>query len=243
MALPPVLEMAARRTVGRLLGPAVRRAKLPTTPGQRAVLLAQLGIDTVLDVGANIGQYAAQLRLYGFTGTIHSYEPLASAHARLATRAAADPRWHTHPLGLARSQGHAILHVSQNSQSSSLLAMLPRHLEGAPESAVVGEERVELTTLAAALAELGAPRYAFVKIDAQGSERAILEGAGPGLDGVAGLELELALVPLYDGETLFGDMVSWLATRSFELRWVGQGLVDHRTGAVLQVDALFARAS
>ena len=230
--------MAARRALGYVLGPTLSRVRFPSFPARRASLLRELAIDHVLDVGANIGQYAVQLRLYGYRGAIDSFEPSSAAYQTLAGRAAGDRDWHVHHAGLARASGTATLHVSANSQSSSLLAMLPRHLESAPESAVVGEERVELTTLAHAL-DAGA--RTFVKIDAQGSEHAILEGAGARLAEIAGLELELSLVPLYAGETLFPEMVQWLTSRGFALRAVGPGIADPRTGDLLQLDALFSR--
>lgn len=239
MRLPVAFEMLARRAAGRILGPAARRLTFPSFPVRRAALLHELGVEQMVDVGANIGQYGAQLRLYGYRGGIHSFEPLSSAYVELAARSAADPRWHTRRLGLGRSGGTATLHVAGNSQSSSILSMLPRHVASAPESAFVGDEMVELTTLARVLGELG-PRC-FVKIDAQGSERGILEGAGSSLADVLGLELELSLVPLYEGETLFAEMVNWLASHGFEPRALGQGMTDPRSGSLLQVDALFVQ--
>jgi FkbM family methyltransferase len=240
MRLPRGLEMSARRAVGALLGPALRRARLGTFAVKRATLLHQLQVAQLIDVGANIGQYAAHVRLYGYRGAIHSFEPLSSAFAELSRAAAGDPQWHVRQVGLGRTAQMATLHVAANSQSSSLLEMLPRHLESAPESAVVGSESVELVSLAEVIAGIG---ECFVKIDAQGAERQILEGGGASLDVVQGLELELSLVPLYAGETLFAEMVSWLATRGFDLHAIGDGLSDRRTGAVLQVDALFVRRS
>ncbi|HEX7703983.1 MAG TPA: FkbM family methyltransferase [Kofleriaceae bacterium] len=237
MSLRQTLETRARRLVGAVIGPALQRANISTLPVRRIALLRELAIEVVIDVGANIGQYAAQTRLYGYRGAIASYEPLSTAYAELSTRASADPQWKTHRFGLGDHAGRATLHVAGNSQSSSLLEMLPRHVASAPESQTVGHEEVELVTLKDVLT----PARTFVKIDAQGSERAILEGAGDALDRVLGLELELSLVPLYAGETLFAEMTSWLATRGFELRTVTSGLADRTTGALLQVDALFAR--
>lgn len=239
MRLPPALEMTARSAVGALLGPALRR--WITFPARRAAWLERLGVDALIDVGANVGQYGAHVRLYGYLGAMYAYEPLSDAFRQLAARAAVDPRWKAHNVGLGREPGSATLHVAGNSQSSSLLAMLPRHVDAAPESAVVGTETVQLITLASVLDEIGRDHErCFVKIDAQGSERAILEGAGEKLARVCCLELELSLVPLYEGETLFADMTSWLATKGFELRTLGTGYVD-RNGTIMQVDALFVR--
>lgn len=243
MRLPSRVEMLARRAVGRVLGPAVERVALPTLAARRASLLRALAIDALLDVGANIGQYGAQVRLYGYRGALFSFEPLLDAYETLATRASGDSDWHVHRTALGRTSGEAILHIAGNSQSSSLREMLPRHEQAARESAIVGEQRVGLTTLRDVLPaiERGHERC-FVKIDAQGSERDILDGAGDALSRIAGLELELSLVPLYAGETLFADMIRWLSTIGFELRGLTSGLTDPRSGEVLQVDALFARA-
>src|SRR5262249_34932236 len=151
----PAIDTTARRALGMFLGPAARRVGLATFPARRGQLLDRLGVDTVVDVGANIGQYAAQLRLYGYARTIHSYEPLGDAHRQLVGRAAVDRRWHAHHLGLGRSPGVATLHVAGNSQSSSLLPMLPRHIETAPDSAEIRQETVDVTTLADVLRDVG----------------------------------------------------------------------------------------
>lgn len=219
---------------------------VPYTPdahplARRMHLLSAHGVDVVFDVGANIGQYAQQLRDVGYTGWIVSFEPLASAYRELARRAARDDRWKAVPLGLGPTAGEATLHVAANSQSSSLLPQLAVHARAAPDAAVVGTETVTIDTLASALAthaDLGARR--FVKIDAQGYERAIVESGGE-LAGVVGLQLEMSLVPLYDGESVMTELIELAGARGFRLMSLEPGYADPQSGQLLQVDGVFFR--
>jgi FkbM family methyltransferase len=78
-------------------------------------------IDTVLDVGANEGQFGAMLREMGFAGDIHSFEPIKETFALLQARAAGDARWHCHNIALGRSPGTLVMNVSEFSTFSSAL--------------------------------------------------------------------------------------------------------------------------
>jgi FkbM family methyltransferase len=57
----------------------------------------------------------------------------------------------------------------------------------------------------------------FLKIDAQGAELAILQGAGELLDHVIGIEVEVAFAPLYVDAPLFVDVDRFLRIHDFEL--------------------------
>ncbi len=209
---------------------------------RRMQLLRHHGIDLVLDVGANAGRYARDLRRNGYRGRIVSFEPLAAAYAALERAAARDPLWDTVNVALGRESTTAQIHVAQNSESSSLLAMLPRHAEAAPEAVYTGVEDVAVRPLDDVL-----PAYhrsaarVFLKIDAQGYERHVLEGAEASLPGITGLQLEMSLVPLYEGETLFRPMIDLLAAWGFALMSVEPGFSDPASGQLLQVDGLFFR--
>src|SRR4051794_23129302 len=63
-------------------------------PAKRWVqMFGHHGIDLVLDVGANDGGFAGDIRAFGYTGRIVSFEPLAEAFAGLCRRAAVDEKW------------------------------------------------------------------------------------------------------------------------------------------------------
>lgn len=212
------------------------------TLARRARLLAAERVDVVLDVGANTGQYGSELRQIGYAGPIVSFEPVREAFDRLAARAVSDGAWQALNLALGAARERLPIHVSHNLQSSSLLEMLPVHAETAPDSAVERDEFVAVERLDAIIDTIAAgARRAYLKMDAQGYEPRILDGATGCLDRIAAIQSEVSLVPLYEGECRFVDFVSRVGTLGFELVGVEPGFSDAASGRVLQVDCIFAR--
>jgi FkbM family methyltransferase len=209
---------------------------------RRALMMRISDIDVVLDIGANVGQYAKELRSLGYAGRIVSFEPLTAPHEALRRAAAGDGGWECFKLAVGRKAGTGTINVSANTESSSLLSMRREHVRSAPESAYIGKEEIEIQTLEWALRTLADDaRRPFVKIDAQGYEREIVEGAGAELDRVAGVQLELSLTPLYDGAPSFTEMVSLMEERGFALVGLEPGHSDPGTGRLLQTDGIFFR--
>lgn len=211
-------------------------------PVRIAATLAYLGADAVLDVGANIGQYASALRASGYRATIVSCEPLSDAFEHLRRRAARDPRWAVVRTAVGAAPGEAEIKVSANSFSSSLLTMTQAHLEAAPGSEQIGTETVPVTTVADLVAARDLdPDRTLLKIDTQGYEAQVLDGAGPLVGRLAAISLELSFVALYDGQLLFDDLVSRLRGAGYVLYAVDAGFGDRHTGRMLQCDGLFVR--
>lgn len=209
---------------------------------RRAKLLRSEGVDAVLDVGANAGQYAQRLRGAGYAGRIVSFEPLSEAFGALERAAAGDPAWETHRLALSDADGDAEIHVSANSWSSSLLKMGERHLASAPESAYVGAEKVATARLDSIWDDVvRAGERPFLKLDVQGFEMHVLRGAESHLGELAGVQAELALVHLYEGDSLWHDVVDHLERRGFELAGLEPGFEDPYSGRMLQADGIFVR--
>jgi FkbM family methyltransferase len=204
-------------------------------------LLDHRGIGTVLDVGANVGQFARMLRGAGFGGDILSFEPLSDAYRRLSRRSGKDDKWQAFNLAVGDKPGRSTIHVSDNSYSSSLLEMTNRHLEAAPGSEVVGDEDVEVTTVARIVDDHGLdPARTLLKVDTQGFERAVIAGSGPLIDDFAAVQLELSFVELYEGQELFEEAVERMRKHGLEL-WIIEPGISDATGRMLQCDGLFAR--
>lgn len=207
--------------------------------------LRKFEIDLVLDIGANTGQFGSEIRYYGYTGKIVSFEPLSQAHSILVKTIAEDINWEAYPpCALGDQNGETVINIAGNSQSSSLLPMLDAHRSAAPESVYEGEERVSIKTLDIVARDyVKGARAPFLKIDTQGFEWRVLDGARETLPYIKGILVELSLVPLYEGQHLWRDLVDRLEDEGFALWALRPGFIDQRQGRTLQVDGVFYRNS
>ena len=205
--------------------------------------LNHFDIDLVLDVGANVGQFASELRSVGYKGNLVSFEPLSAAHTALSEAAGRDPKWHVHPRSaIGDYDGEIEINIAGNSVSSSVLPMTELHSSAAEGSAYVGVESVPLCRLdSVAPAYLAKSRRPFLKIDTQGFEWQVLDGAVATLPKIHGIICELSLAPLYEGQLLWMDIIHRLETDGFTLWSIQKGFTDPRDGRTLQIDAIFFR--
>ena len=206
-------------------------------------LLGVHAVDGVYDVGANDGQFGTYLREGGYAGPIVSFEPLEEPHRVLTERARTDPGWSVAPRGaLGAEPGVVQMQVAGNSTSSSLLPMLSSHIDAAPYTAPVGTQEVHVRRLDdIELASTAGWRRALLKVDTQGYEMPVLQGATDTLTRCAGVQVELSLVPLYEGQALYLELTEWLLAHDFALWGVLPGFCDPRSGRLLQMDGLFFR--
>jgi FkbM family methyltransferase len=230
------IKSAARRLGVELL----RFNPTNSLDAARPLVLRDQGVDLVVDVGANEGQWARELRAEGYKGTIVSFEPLSAAYARLTQAARADAAWIVHRRALGDHDGEGRLNVAGNAgASSSLLTMAESHERAAPDSRYIAQEIVPVSRLDAL--ELPAGKRLMLKLDVQGAERAVLAGAQATLERVRIIECELSLVELYGGQALMGELVQWLGGMGFALWGLRPGLADGVRGQLLQADGLFVR--
>jgi FkbM family methyltransferase len=235
--------LRAQAAMRRWLRLDVRRwAPAGVAAARRLQILRDAHVSTVLDVGANRGQFAKELRAGGYAGRIVSFEPLGTAFAALEEAAREDQLWTCHRLALSDTDGEAELHVAANAVSSSLLDMESRHLEAAPESRYIGVERVRQARLDALIDELGLPALGvYLKADVQGLESRVIEGARAALPRIVAIESELSLVPLYSDQPLYREMFDLLDDAGYHPVSLEPAYADPRNGHVLQVDGIFLR--
>jgi len=120
--------------------------------------------------------------------------------------------------------------------------MLESHSSAAVGSAYVASERVPICRLDSIESRYLAPEAnLFIKIDTQGFEWQVLDGANETLKRAHGVLCELSLVPLYDGQRLWRDIVDRLDDEGFMLWALQKGFTDSSTGQSLQVDGIFLR--
>jgi FkbM family methyltransferase len=220
------------------------RRKARPHEAQLVAVLERFGVSCVLDVGANVGQYALMLRMWGYRGRIVSFEPLADAHAALSRRADADPGWQVAPrMAIGDGQGEIELEVSAESDMSSILPQSALLQRISPSSAVLRRERAPMARLESAAQPYLSPEdRVFLKIDTQGFEPRVLAGAGSLMARLCGVQLEMSLVPCYEGEIGFREMLDRLAAAGFEPYLFIPGYFERKLGRQLQLDGVFMRS-
>lgn len=177
-------------------------------------------VDCVFDVGANRGQYAAMLRKdAGYRGAILSFEPNPATFDILARQAASDKKWHVFNMALSDFDGRTGFNIMAADQFSSL----KRPAAGqdaifAERNKVTRTVEIECRRLESLWPELQAAHgfaRPFLKMDTQGHDLAVCEGAGSALGIMTGIQTELGVRPIYEGGTDYRAMIDWLAEHGF----------------------------
>ena len=206
-----------------------------------AVKAAECGVKTVLDVGANFGQFAQDLRKHRYRGQIVSFEPLSAAHAALEKSAAGDARWRIAPrMALGNAPGTAAINIAKNLASSSLLPVHERSVMASVETAYAGCESVDVRRLDDVV-DAAYEEPLALKLDTQGYELQVLEGATHALGRTAVVLSEMSLTPLYKNGAVFADVYTFLERSGFRCISLIQGFADNRRNELLQVDGVFVR--
>lgn len=195
---------------------------------------------SVYDVGANVGQFALSAANVWPGIPIFSFEPVPSAFSELEKLASKYQTIRPMPIALGAEPGMAVMHVTNQTQSSSLLKLHRNHLEAYPDIREEETPEVPVSTLAAQLDSLASPAPRLLKLDVQGFEASVLHGAGRALKEFQWILLETSTRPMYEGETLFEELCSILVKSGF--RFVAPFHIHFsQSGAVGQFDALFER--
>lgn len=218
-----------------------RKASLPRRDFHFLQLLKKFEIDLVLDVGAANGGYGDWLRTLGYNSRIISFEPLQISFAELVKKTNGDERWNAVNLALGENNESTHIHVAGNLDSSSLLPMLPTHETAAPHSIVTHTAHIEKIKLDNFDHPwLGNSKSIFLKMDVQGYEMKVLEGAHELLNKVKGLQIEMSFIPLYKDQLLFEEMMTYVKSIGFDMYYIRPGFADQE-GRLLQCDGIFFR--
>jgi FkbM family methyltransferase len=211
---------------------------------RRMRIVNYYNIDTLFDIGANIGSYSIKMRELGYRNKIISFEPLKSAFEELKNASFKDNNWIVNNYAIGNKDINGVINVAGNSYSSSILNMLPMHLNSAPKSKYIAQEEIEIKKLDSIFNSFcNKEDRVMIKIDTQGYEKNVIDGANETLSNIKIIQLEMSLVPLYENEMLFIDMINFLDKKGFRLFSLedGDGFSDPTTGQLLQIDGIFVK--
>jgi FkbM family methyltransferase len=201
---------------------------------EHAGALAGRHFASVVDIGANRGQFALFAAGLWPQARIFAFEPLPEPYAVLA-RIAGGRRIQAFRTAIGPRVARARMHVMQPDDCSSLLA--PTALQHAtfPETRLEGTTAVEIAPLDAFVGpgDLGAP--ALLKLDVQGFELDALEGCASLLDRFAAVYVECSFVPLYAGQPLADEVLEHLRPQGFRLAGI-YNLAQDGQGRAVQAD-------
>jgi FkbM family methyltransferase len=229
----------ARIMTARSWRQALLRHRVAANVEHSGVLGRMPTLRTIVDVGANRGQFALAARHSHPGARIISFEPLTSAADRYRAVFAGDARTSLVNAALGPTPGEAVIHISGHDHSSSLLPITAAQESLFPGTAQVGTDTVRVTRLAEHLAADAIEKPALLKIDVQGFELQALAGCEDLLENFDWVYVECSFVELYAGQAFADDIIAWLRERGFAIRGVFDVAYDENGNAV-QGDFLFA---
>jgi FkbM family methyltransferase len=204
-------------------------------------VLAGLDLSTVVDIGANRGQFALCIRRLYPEAHIYSFEPLRKPAAVWLETFQGDSRATLFNKAVAPESGSARMHVPRWDVSASLLPIGAAQQANFPFTAETSQEVVATVLLSECVDAAAIKGRALLKLDVQGFELAALQGCADMLDRFELVYVEASFIELYVGQALASDVVAFLLERNFKLLCVAN-LAAGRSQRPIQADFLFCRS-
>ena len=205
---------------------------------EHSVLLKAMNMTTVVDIGANRGQFSLVARRCFPRARILAFEPLPGPGGKFSRVFSADERVTLNSLAIGPVAEEMPLHVSRSDDSSSLLPITDRQTSLFP-----GTDEAQVITVAVApLSDFvdanEVSRPALLKLDVQGFELEALKGCESLLGVFDAIYVECSFIELYRGQALVADVIDWLHGRGFRLQGAYNLCYDSQ-GMAVQGDFLF----
>lgn len=199
-------------------------------------------IGTVLDVGANEGQFIKVAQVLFPQASILAFEPNPHLAGSLQSLLSARGNGAVLPIACGRESATMPLHLTQFSPAASLLRPTALHIPGFPslKTEETIEVKVERLDHAVQASPLGRPPH-LLKIDVQGFELEVLQGSIGILPDVAVILCEVNAVPFYAGQAGFEQIYGFLHQHNFRLVDIGEPIRAQATGEVLYFDVAFLK--
>jgi FkbM family methyltransferase len=235
-----------RRFLGTRSGIYLKLKRLTPSTSEdmrNAAILNHLGIKYVLDVGANTGQFAESLFDFGYKGKVISFEPVAACYDGLVKRSLKNENHIVaERCAIGDIDGEIVVNVSDDSVFSSILKIKDEHTIIRPKSRIVKEELVNIYRLDSIIDKYIPKEETSIllKIDTQGFEKSVLDGAQETIKRLSGIKIEIPLVPIYnDTKFTFYEIVDFMKAHHFVPYNFNTEGVNLKTGRVFTIDGTF----
>jgi len=231
------IESARRRRLAKLKGTPAQSLKLGHIDSLELLEMCRpLGIKTIYDIGANVGTWSLLARAVFPKASIQAFEPLESCREDFLRNTAQVDGIRLHEVALGPADRMATMHVGAVTDTSSLLPPCDHaKLEG------TAVRELPVRSLDSFVVANNLPEPDLLKLDVQGYELEVLKGAPMTLQRAKAVLCEVSFVPLYEGQCLFADVVTFMSANGFSLRAFA---LETRTGVALeQTDVLFVKLS
>ena len=209
---------------------------------RKTLWLKNMKLETILDIGANTGQFAKSMHELFPEARLYSFEPLKDCYEELLVQFKNVPQFQAFNVALGDETGIVEMHRSEYSPSSSLLSMNDLHKTSFPYTKKEILQKVDLVCLDDIASPLELRKPMLVKLDVQGYEDKVISG-GKSVIGQADIVItELSVEQLYDGQPLFDEIYKIMTSMGFQYRGNYDQLCSPDDGRVLQVDGIFTKA-
>lgn len=237
-------SLRVRKCLFAIAHPIARRALLRygvlCTSEHKSVLLVT-PFRTVVDIGANRGQFALSARIFCPNADIFCFEPLTVAFDRLTAVFSADSKTFLFKSAVGELEQSAVMNVANRDDSSSLLPITDSQTSLFPGTASIGVETVHIAPLWNFLSPQNLIGPCLLKIDVQGFELKVLKGSAKVLNSFDFVYCECSFLELYAGQALVDEVIRFLLRYDFVLCGVYNLLLDPVSGRSIQADFLFRR--
>ena len=173
-------------------------------------VLCSIGIDCILDVGANSGQYGLFLRDLGYKGYIVSFEPVSSVFLKLKETSKGDEKWLCYNYALGDKNELKVMNVYESTVFSSFLTAndysknIWRSLNNSDQESVQVRRLCDVWLETVAVLDC---KNFMLKLDTQGFDKYAFDGARDCLGQISVLQSELSLIPVYVGVSEAYDLL------------------------------------
>lgn len=204
--------------------------------------LKNMGIRTVIDIGANEGQFAEKIKKILPSARIICFEPLKEPFEKLQNKFESKSNFELYNFALGNENSRKTIYRNEYSPSSSMLPMKDTHKKAFPFTEKEFEETIELRKLDDFLKSSEVEKPLLVKIDVQGFEIDVIRGGAEIIRNTDIIIIETSFVELYENNPLFDDIYKSLLSFGFIYSGMFEQLNSPIDGKPLQQDSVFIKS-